>query len=115
MPSRLSKRRADFLIKALVQHMARADEEAEKQIPVILEEVIGSEDTTVAVLAEQAVVAFRAAMGTDVHKTPRLWARRFNRFIDLTELIFKEVNHTPKFFQKIKLDKRARLGVQFTE
>jgi hypothetical protein len=33
----------------------------------------------------------------------------------LTEMIFKEVKHTPKFFQKIKLDKRSRPGVHSRE
>ena len=84
-----SEQETKELIHKLVRHMERADPEAEREVPILLDIIVKTFQPETAVLAEQAIVAWRGAMTTCPRKHPRLWASRFQRFIGLTEAIYK--------------------------
>lgn len=94
-----TEQETEALIRKLVRHMERADEEAEREVPILLDTIVKTFRPETAVLAEQAIVAWRGAMSTCPVQHPRLWQICFKRFIDLTEAIFKiELQEEPKFY-----------------
>lgn len=85
----LTTERSRAMIIELIGCMRRANEEDEERIQTLLEEITSSFEPETAVLAEQAIKDFRAALGTDPTIHPRLWAHRFKRFTSVTEQIYK--------------------------
>lgn len=85
----LTREKSREIITELVVCMHRGSDEDEERIPVLLGEITEQFEPQIAVVAEEAVGAFRAAIATDVQKHPKLWRRRFQRFINLTEVIYR--------------------------